>query len=148
VADIMSDFKDTNPYQITWLIRRLFRSMGQLADSYLEELGISAADRAVMEFLYPDIKLSVPQIAELYSVSRQHVQATVNSLIERKLLSVEENPKHKRSSLITLNDKGRSLFSEVAKKDKDAIKLLFNGVSDLETKRVRATLEKMRENLS
>lgn len=144
----MSNLKDTDPYQITWLIRRLFRSMGHAADSYLEELGVSAADRAVMEFLYPDKELSVPQIAELYSVSRQHVQATVNTLLERKVLSIKDNPKHKRSSLITLNDKGRSLFSEVVKKDKEAIKLLFNGVSNTEAKRVRATLEKMKENLS
>ena len=144
----MSNLKDTDPYQITWLIRRLFRSMGHAADSYLEELGVSAADRAVMEFLYPDKELSVPQIAELYSVSRQHVQATVNTLLERKVLSIKDNPKHKRSSLITLNDKGRSLFSEVVKKDKEAIKLLFNGVSNTEAKRVRATWEKMKENLS
>lgn len=144
----MSNLKDTDPYQITWLIRRLFRSMGQAADSYLEELGVSAADRAVMEFLYPDKELSVPQIAELYSVSRQHVQTTVNALLERKVLSIKENPKHKRSPLIMLNDKGRSLFSKVIKKDKEAIKLLFNGISNSEAKKVRATLEKMKKNLS
>ncbi len=144
----MPTMKDTDPYQITWLIRRLFRSMGHAADSYLEELGVSAAERAVMEFLYPDKELSVPQIAELYRVSRQHVQATVNALLKQNVLSIKENPKHKRSSLIMLNDKGRSLFSDIAKKDKEAIKLLFNGISDSEAKRVRATLEKMKENLS
>lgn len=144
----MPKLNDTDPYQITWLIRRLFRSMGRSADSYLEALGVSAADRAIMEFLYPDKALSVPQIAELYSVSRQHVQTTVNSLLERGVLSLKENPKHKRSSLITLNDKGRSLFLDIAQKDKEAIKQLFNGISDAEAKKVRATLEKMKANLS
>ena len=143
----MSSLKDSDSYQITWLVRRLFRSMGQVADKYLEELGISAAERTVMEFLYPDKKLSVPQIAELYSVSRQHVQVTVNSLLEHGLLVVEDNPKHKRSQLIGLSDTGRSLFARVLKKDKEAINLLFQNVSEPESKRVRATLEKLLGNI-
>jgi len=144
----MANFKDSDPYQITWLVRRLFRSMSKEADNYLEELGISAAERAVLEFLYPDKKLSVPQIAELYSVSRQHVQVTVNALLARGLLSEEQNPKHKRSQLLTLNDTGRGLFSQVVKKDKDAIRRLFDNVSESEAKRVRTTLNKLLENLS
>ena len=67
-----------NAYQIVWLIRRLFRALAQKSDDSLQDLGISVADRAVMEFLQPDQKLSVPEIAERYQVSRQHVQVTVN----------------------------------------------------------------------
>ena len=144
----MASLRDSDHYQITWHIRRLFRSMGLFADSYLSELGISAADRAVMEFLHPDNKLSVPQIADLYSVSRQHVQVTVNALLERGIVTLEENPRHKRSPLITLNDTGRSLFSQVVKKDKEAIEQLFYNVSGTEAKKVRATLEKMLANLT
>lgn len=144
----MAGFKDSDPYQITWLIRRLFRAMGKEADSYLEALGISAAERAVVEFLYPDNELSVPQIAERYSVSRQHVQVTVNALLGAGLLMEKQNPKHKRSPLITLNDSGRDLFSQVLKKDKDAIRRLFENVSESEARRVRATLKKLLGNLS
>ena len=143
----MPSLKDSDPYQITWLIRRMFRSMGQIADGYLEELGISAAERAVLEFLYPDKKLSVPQIAELYSVSSKHVQVTVNSLLEKSLVSEQINPKHKRSQLIELNDNGRNLFTQVMKKDKEAIQKLFHDVSKSETKRVRVTLEKLLKNV-
>jgi DNA-binding MarR family transcriptional regulator len=70
-------------YQIIWLIRRLFRSLSQKSDEMLRELGITAADRAVLEFLYPDAALSVPEIAKRYDVSRQHVQVTVNPLLEQ-----------------------------------------------------------------
>jgi DNA-binding MarR family transcriptional regulator len=144
----MADFKSSDSYQITWLVRRLFRSMGQVADNYLQALGISAAERAVLEFLYPDNSLSVPQVAERYRVSRQHVQVTVNALLERGLLLAEQNPRHKRSPLIRLSDEGRSLFFEVTKRDRKAVAQLFGNVSDAEAKRVRATLEKLLDNIS
>jgi DNA-binding MarR family transcriptional regulator len=144
----MPDFKDSDHYQVTWLIRRVFRAMGHTADKYLETLGISVAERAVLEFLYPDKKLSVPQIAEQYRVSRQHVQVTVNSLIEKKLIGLEENPRHKRSQLVTLNNKGQRMFTKVSAKDKQVIKKLFLNVTDAECKRVRHTLSKLLNNLS
>jgi len=144
----MADFKESDAYQITWLIRRIFRAMGQKADNYLESLGISAADRAVMEFLYPDKRLSVPQIADLYNVTRQHVQATVNSLKERELVSMEENPRHARSQLVTLNDKGRELFAEISARDEAAIKKMFANISDTKCGRTRKTLARLLNNLS
>ncbi|MDH5346161.1 MAG: hypothetical protein OEW59_10390, partial [Gammaproteobacteria bacterium] len=55
-------------YEVTWLIRRLFRAMAQRADNDLRAHGLSAADRAVLEFLYPDAMLSVPEIASRYQV--------------------------------------------------------------------------------
>ena len=96
----------SEPYQIIWLIRRLFRALSQKSSENLEEFGISVADRAVLEFLYPEIMLSVPKIAELYKVSRQQVRITVNSLLDAGLVVTEENPRHKRSPLITLTTNG------------------------------------------
>ena len=52
-----------------------------------------------MEFLYPKEALSVPDIARRYDVSRQHVQVTVNTLVERGLARGTVNPRHKRSPL-------------------------------------------------
>jgi DNA-binding MarR family transcriptional regulator len=143
----MADFKDSDPYQITWLIRRIFRAMGQSADKYLEPLGISVADRAVMEFLYPDKHLSVPQIAERYHVSRQHVQVTVNSLKERDLVGLAENPRHARSPLVSLSDQGRGLFIEIAARDEATINKLFANISDKQCGRTRKTLARLLNNL-
>lgn len=138
----------TDAYQITWLIRRLFRTMGQKVGEYLAELGVSAADRAVMEFLYPDQGLSVPAIAERYQVSRQHVQVTVNSLQALGLVETQPNPRHKRSPLILLNDNGRALFEQFMLKDRQAIDDLFTGISSADRKQTRQTLETLLSNLS
>lgn len=144
----MSEEIDSDAYRITWLIRRLFRAMGYRAGEYLEGLGISAADRAVMEFIYPDRKLSVPEIARRYRVSRQHVQVTVNSLIDKDLASAVDNPGHKRSPLIMLTDQGRALFDTVLERDREAIDKLFANVPHDDRRQTRETLEKLFNNLS
>lgn len=135
-------------YQIVWLIRRLFRALGQKANENLHELGISAADRAVMEFLYPDEQLSVPEIARRYQVSRQHVQVTVNELLAAELLVTRDNPRHKRSPLLALSAKGQALFKTIAGRDAIAVTQLFSDISTDDKKRTRKTLEVLLSKLS
>ena len=145
---VMSAAMESDQYQIIWLIRRLFRALSQKSSENLEGLGISVADRAVMEFLYPNKRLSVPEIAEKYNVSRQHVQVTVNSLIEKKLTVIKENPRHKRSPHIMLNAKGREVFNAVLKKDEEAVKLLFSHFSKNKVQITRQTLQSLLNELT
>ena len=111
----------TDAYKTTWLIRRLFRAMAEKADGYLQESGITAADRAVMEFLYPDSALTVPDIAGRYQVSRQHVQVTANRLIEEGLLISSDNPRHKLSPLLRLSERGSNAGEEIRCNDNEGI---------------------------
>ncbi len=143
----MSKSRQQDNYEITWLIRRLFRAMGAAADEYLQESGLSAAERAVMEFLYPTVKLSVPAIAARYNVSRQHVQVTVNALRKRGLLRAENNPQHKRSALIRLSSLGRDCFREIRKNEAAAIDRIFHDVSDKSLETTRATLQTLYQNI-
>ena len=133
--------KTDDVYQIVWLIRRLFRAMAQKSNDSLQALGISVADRAVMEFLYPDEKLSVPEIAERYQVSRQHVQVTVNGLLQSGILASKTNPRHKRSSFISLTSKGKKMFGKIKGRDTNAIKELFACVSEKDRRVTQKTLE-------
>ena len=130
-------------YEVTWLVRRLFRAMAARADDYLADAGISAADRAVMEFLYPEQALSVPDIARKYDVSRQHVQVTVNGLVGRGLLRSIENPHHKRSRLIRLSSLGRASFEEIRRNESAVIENLFAGISDDALAATAETLAKL-----
>ena len=144
----MFDEIDDDAYRITWLIRRLVRAMGRRPGENLPGPGTTAADRAVMEFIYPDEKLSVPEIARRYRASRQHVQVTVNSLIDKGLAAAVENPRHKRSPLIMLTDEGRDLFESVLEKDREAIDKLFANVPHGDRRQTRETLEKLFNNIS
>lgn len=138
----------SGPYRVVWLVRRLFRAMAHKAGEELDQSGISAADRAVMEFLYPDETLSVPEIAERYMVSRQHVQNTVNSLLDKALVSSRENPRHKRSPLIALNAKGKRLFGRVLERDKQIVDELFAEIPDQNIRITQRTLQILLDKLS
>lgn len=144
----MSKSIKNEPYQVIWLIRRLFRALGQKSNENLEGLGISVADRAIIEFLYPDKMLSVPEIAVRYKVSRQHVQSTIISLSAAGLVVAKENPKHKRSPLMMLNSKGRKLFETVLKKDKEVLEILFSSISQSNIQVTQQTLQTLLNELS
>ncbi len=138
----------SDAYQVTWLVRRLFRAMGQKADQSLEAFGLSAADRAVLEFLYPDKRLSVPEIAERYGVSRQHIQVTVNNLLDKQLLMTRNNPRHKRSPLVVLRKQGQVLFKRILSNDVQIITQLFAEIPEADIRRTRATLEVVLQRLN
>ena len=128
-------------YQIVWLIRRLFRALAEKSDESLRDLGITVSDRAVMEFLHPDEELSVPAIAERYQVSRQHVQVTVNRLLDAGILATKVNPRHKRSPLVALSSKGKGLFKTIKIRDTKAVEKLFSTVSEKDRRTTQKTLE-------
>jgi DNA-binding MarR family transcriptional regulator len=143
----MVDTRNKRAYEITWLIRRLFRAMSQEADRYLHKSGLTAADRAVMEFLYPDSELTVPAIADRYDVSRQHVQVTVNGLSEKGVLSTKPNPRHKRSQLVFLNSHGRERFSEIRRTEAAIVDRLFADIPDQALETTQRSLEELLKKL-
>ena len=135
-------------YRVIWLVRRLFRALAQKSNEITAEFRLTSADRAVMEFLYPAKALSVPDIAKLYQVARQHVQVTANGLSEKGLLEARGNPRHKRSPLMALSGRGRQTFKAILAKDAEAIDLLFGGFSDSKLKTTRQTLQALLDALS
>ena len=139
---------ENDRYQIILLVRRLFRALSLKSNENLEQFGVSVANRAVMEFLYPDNSLTVPEIAERYNVTRQHVQAKVNSLLENGLVVTKVNPRHKRSRLIVLSKKGRRLFERIMQKDLRTIEALFSKISVADTRKTRKILEVLLKELS
>jgi len=135
-------------YQVVWLVRRLFRALAQKASENLGQYQLSVADRAVMEFLHPHEQLSVPEIASRYQVSRQHVQVTVNALRKKGLLESKPNPRHKRSSLIQLSDKGGELFTKILATDKETVEKLFASIPSQDLTATHHTLETLLRELS
>ena len=138
----------TEAYKVTWLIRRLFRAMAERADVYLRDSGLTAADRAVMEFLYPDQRLTVPSMARRYQVSRQHMQVTANRLLAEGLLRAEENPNHKRSSLLRLSQLGRDTFATIRENEDALLDELFADIAIADVTATRSTLAALLRKLN
>ncbi len=139
---------DNDAYRVTWLIRRLFRAMADRADGYLGQAGLSAADRAVMELLHPDQRLTVPAIARRYRVSRQHVQATANRLLGKGLLRSIDNPRHKRSPLLRLSATGRETFAGIRRVESGLLDELFADVEIADLATTKRTLDNLLNKLT
>jgi DNA-binding MarR family transcriptional regulator len=139
---------DSDAYRVTWLIRRLFRAMGQRANEALSDRGLTAADRAVLEFLSAADALTVPAIAARYQVSRQHIQVTVNELVAKGLLTTRKNPEHKRSLLITLTARGRKLFASILDEDLATVEEWFAEIPAAKRKDLRRTLELLLQRIA
>ena len=117
--------------------------MARVADGYLAAHGLTAADRAVLEFLYPDAALAVPEIASRYQVSRQHVQVTVNTLLEDGFLESRPNPRHKRSPLIAMTRIGRDLFAKIREVEASHVDALFADIPQQDIEATQRALEAM-----
>ncbi len=110
--------------------RRLFHLLRHWAETLHSKLDISIAMRGVLELLLLEGPGTVPQMARARGVSRQHVQQQVDALLERGFVERQDNPAHKRSSLIVLSDKGRALIQTMRSDELRALSRLQPGVSD------------------
>jgi DNA-binding MarR family transcriptional regulator len=102
-------------------VRACFRELRRTGDDLHEDLGVTAAMRAVMEHIRRNGPATVPDIARNKSVSRQGIQVLVDSLGRSRLASIEPNPAHKRSSLVALTRKGETAFDEILRREHDLL---------------------------
>lgn len=94
-------------YRVIWRTRRLFQRIVAEFQPVPGGDPLSLPQRAVLEFLDREDRQTVPDLARNRSVSRQHIQVSVNELIARGWVESLPNPAHRRSPLIGLTAAGR-----------------------------------------
>jgi len=57
--------------------------------------------------------LTVPQIAEMRPTSRQRMQRLADELVAEGLVEFTDNPRHRRSKLVRLTEKGQAHYREL-----------------------------------
>ena len=83
---------------LIWETRRLFRALSVAADHLLEPLGISASDRALIEFLARETEpISLAELARKRSVSRQHIHQSLARLRNPAWIEKTTDPNDARS---------------------------------------------------
>jgi len=100
-------------YRMIRAVRGCFHALKALSDTIIEDHGLNLSLHAVLETVCESRPMTVPQIARLKGVSRQHVQVTVDALVDKGLVTLTANPAHKRSSLVVGTDRGREVFTEI-----------------------------------
>jgi DNA-binding MarR family transcriptional regulator len=127
--------------------RLLFHALKHWSETVHAELGMTSAMRPVLELILIGGPATVPDIARARGVSRQHVQQQVDALLERSLAARQDNPAHKRSSMIALTDKGRALIQNLRSDEFNALSLMQVGVSDSATLEAAQVLTEWRAAL-
>lgn len=104
----------------TQIVLEIFKVSGLFnaeGDRLTEEYGLSSARWKTLGAIETaKIPLTVPQIARLMGQSRQAVQRVVNVMRKDGLLSLLNNPDHKRAKLVTLTARGKEVYSKLEKK--------------------------------
>lgn len=128
---------------LTQAVRGVFNRLKALGDELHGDLEITATMRAVMETLSDAGPMTVPQIAKLKGVTRQHIQLLADALVEGGFASVKENPAHRRSSLITLTEKGRRAFAKMRAREAPLIEELSAEFEAPDLERATAVLTRL-----
>lgn len=104
-------------HQVTREVRACFNRLKAVADALHADLGVTAALRAIIEYLAENGPHTAPQIARAKGVTRQHIQVSADALVDAGFVQFVENPAHKRSQLMTLTEKGQVAFATMRKRE-------------------------------
>lgn len=99
------------------LVRAIFRLNGLLladGDRMAEGVGLTSARWKVIGVVaLTSAGVTVPGIARALGQSRQAVQRITDVMQTDGLIRYQENPRHKRSSLVQLTDHGQQVYNEL-----------------------------------
>ena len=134
--------------ELLWEVRRLFRELGQAADAVLAPLGVTAAERALLEFLAKETSpVTLSEIARKRAVSRQHIHQTLSRL-HPDWVDRSADPSDARSVALSLSRKGREMWGRIRVADGELLSRLEHRVPAKDARAATATLRTLREALA
>ena len=128
-------------------VRLLNNRLIELVEELHRDTGITASQRAVLEFISRNGPETVPAIARSRGVSRQHIQVIVNELVSAGLLEPQANPAHQRSPNHALTETGQRSIDELLQREGDYLTTHLDGLDAERLAAAAATLADLRHTL-
>ncbi len=128
-------------------VRLLWHAMGRSGERLHRKEAVTMGMRGVLEFLALRGPATVPQVARSRGVTRQHIQALVDALAGRGLVSLEANPAHRRSALVELAGPGRKAIERMRDRERRFFDGIDMGRKPDEIRRAAETLRSVRQAL-
>lgn len=128
-------------------VRLLWHVTVQAGERLHEGEAVTLGMRAVLEFLEVNGPRAVPEIARIRHVTRQHIQVLVNGLLELQLVSLDDNPAHRRSSLVRLTSEGQKAIARMRRRERHFLDGLELSAKPNELRQAAAVLSAVREAL-
>jgi DNA-binding MarR family transcriptional regulator len=122
----------------------LFYRLRFVAEQIHQQGETSGPKRGLLKSLERLGPQTVPQMARIRPVSRQYIQTIVNQLHAGGYVTYLENPAHKRSPLIQLNQKGNDLLKAMSRREGELLSQLKITLSQKELDQSASLLRKVR----
>lgn len=127
-------------YLVLDRVRPLHQASARAVEQALAGTVLTVPLRAVLEHLLGRGPRTVPQVAREFGVTRQSVQALVDTGAARGLLRLDDNPQHRRSRLVAVTELGRRTFGEVHERELDALARVTAGLDPADLTRCAEVL--------
>ncbi len=118
-----------------------------VTDEMHGNLGVTGAMRSTLESLIEGGAQTVPQVARSKGVSRQHIQTVVDALLAAGLVKLQNNPAHKRSSLVSPSAAGKRAFKKIRKREDRLMERLSGKYKLAPLQQALETLERITADL-
>ncbi|HET9555140.1 MAG TPA: MarR family winged helix-turn-helix transcriptional regulator [Anaeromyxobacteraceae bacterium] len=125
-------------------VRLLWHVAVQAGERLHQGEAVTLGGRAVLEFLEANGPTTVPEVARRRHVTRQHIQALVNVLLDLGLVALDVNPAHRRSALVRLTAEGERAIARMRKRERRLLEGLAVRASQEELRRAAAVLAEVR----
>jgi len=124
----------------------LFHRLKVAGEALYSDWELSAGMRGILrslDFLGPH---TVPQLARMRTVSRQHIQSLVNPMIKSGFIELMDNPHHKRSPLLSLTQSGKEIVDEINRRENEFAGRLKLGIRKADLKVAAGVLAALKES--
>ncbi len=131
--------------ELTFTVALLYLRMRKAAEELLGEGAQSAGRRSILKSLASGGPQTVPQMARLRAVSRQHVQKLVNGLAADGLVELTDNPAHKTSRLVGLTGAGRKIVAATSRREREIFPEISRSIPIEDLRSATRVLQKLKE---
>ncbi|MYZ47581.1 MarR family winged helix-turn-helix transcriptional regulator [Propylenella binzhouense] len=112
-------------------------------DRFAAHIGVSGPQYSMMVAIGEAGSATVGQIADELRVSSPFVTAEIGKLIERGIVERRPNQRDRRSSLLTLTEKGRDMIVDVGPLRRLTNDLVFGSLTSEEVQSLHAIMDKL-----
>ncbi|MFF3214299.1 MarR family winged helix-turn-helix transcriptional regulator [Streptomyces sp. NPDC002886] len=131
--------------EVFGLVGPLYRRVQRKIEQDAPGQDLSVGVRAVLDLLREHGPMTVPQMSQAQSLSRQFVQRMVNDAAAHGFTEAVPNPAHQRSSLIRLTDAGLAAITAAAAREHALLRRTGGGLTDGEVAACVRVLSRMLE---
>ena len=156
MADVSSASPSTSTHEASHLrveallaeVNALSIRLNSIGRGHGSHGGLPAAAYAVLQMLERHGPHTVPQIARRRATSRQNIQSLINRLEGQGCVELASNPAHRRSALVNLTGRGKTLLLQGAEAYEHMLAILASDIAEPELAEATRLLNGIRRLLS